>query len=206
MEDAFQELLDLGNRIKKRDRLSILAAVIGVVVTILLYGTPFFGIGLLICAAALIVMFVTNAKLGKQYRELYKKTMIDRVAREYFSQYEYLPKIGFQKDYLRSLGIMSFGSDFWSEDTIKGVYNNVSFTRADVYIADTSTDSDGNSLFSAKLVIFSPEEHAGVYSDHPADYLQNTVRSMFDGSGEEIEMEKPRRGGRPRKRAEDGTK
>lgn len=145
MEDAFQELLDLGNRIKKRDRLSILAAVIGVVVTILLYGTPFFGIGLLICAAALIVMFVTNAKLGKQYRELYKKTMIDRVAREYFSQYEYLPKIGFQKDYLRSLGIMSFGSDFWSEDTIKGVYNNVSFTRADVYIADTSTDSDGNS-------------------------------------------------------------
>ena len=145
MEDAFQELLDLGNKIKRRDRISIFVAFIGVVVTILLFGTPFFLIGLAICVGALIAMLVTSAKLGKRYRELYKTTLVDRVAREFFSSYEYLPAVGFQKNYLRSLGIMSFGSDYNSEDTIKGVYNNVSFTRADVYIADTTTDSEGNS-------------------------------------------------------------
>ena len=46
MNDNFQELLDLGNRIKKRDRISILVAVVGVILTILLYGTPYFLIGL----------------------------------------------------------------------------------------------------------------------------------------------------------------
>ena len=145
MNDDFQELLDLGNRIKKRDRNSILVAVAGVILTIFLYGTPFFLIGLAVCIGALIFMVITSTKLGRKYRELYKSTMVDRVAREYFQQYEYLPKEGFKKDYLRGLGIMTFGSDYESEDTLKGVYNGVSFRRADVYIADTTTDSEGNS-------------------------------------------------------------
>ena len=145
MESAFQELLDLGNRIKKRDRISVCVALAGVVVTIVLFGTMYFPIGLAILIGALISMVITNAKLGKKYRQLYKQTMIDRVAQEYFSQYEYSPEKGFSKDYLRGLGIMSFGSDYNSEDTLKGVYNGVPFTRADVYIADTTTDSEGNS-------------------------------------------------------------
>lgn len=145
MNDNFQELLDLGNRIKKRDRISILVAVVGVILTILLYGTPYFLIGLAICVGALIFMVITSAGLGKKYRELYKSTMVDRVAREYFPEYEYLPTQGFRRDYLKELGIMSFGSDYESEDMLKGVYNGVPFTRADVYIADTSTDSEGNS-------------------------------------------------------------
>lgn len=145
MDNSFQELLDLGNRIKKRDRISILIAVLGVIATILLFGTPYFIIGLAICIGAMISMVITSAKLGKKYRSLYKATMIDRVAREYFPEYEYLPTAGYAKDYLQSLGIMSFGSDYSSEDMLKGVYNGVPFTRADVYIADTTTDSDGNS-------------------------------------------------------------
>ena len=80
MESAFQELLDLGNRIKKRDRISVCVALAGVVVTIVLFGTVYFPIGLAILIGALISMVITNAKLGKKYRQLYKQTMIDRVA------------------------------------------------------------------------------------------------------------------------------
>ncbi|MBR4813727.1 MAG: DUF3137 domain-containing protein [Lachnospiraceae bacterium] len=145
MDNAFQELLDLGNRIKRRDRISLLVGLAGVVVTILLYGTVYFPLGIVICIGALISMVITSTRLGKRYRELYKQTMIDRVAGEYFTQYEYLPDKGFAKDYLRNFGIMSFGSDYNSEDMLKGVYNGVPFTRADVYIADTTTDSEGNS-------------------------------------------------------------
>ena len=145
MESEFQELLDLGNRIKKRDRISVCVAVVGVIVTILLFGTMYFPVGIVICIGALIAMFITSASLGKKYRELYKRTMIDRVAQEYFTNYEYLPDTGFKEEYLSSYGIMSFGSDYSSEDMLKGVYNGVPFTRADVYIADTTTDSEGNS-------------------------------------------------------------
>ena len=49
MDNAFQELLDLGNRIKRRDRISLLVGLAGVVVTILLYGTVYFPLGIVIC-------------------------------------------------------------------------------------------------------------------------------------------------------------
>ena len=145
MDGSLDELLELGKRIKKRNTISGIVAVVGVIATICCFGTAFFPIGLIICVGALISILITNTRLGNKYRELYKTTMIDRVAKEYFSEYEYKPETGFAKDYLRSLGIMSFGSDYRSEDTLKGVYNGVPFTRADVYIADTTTDSEGNS-------------------------------------------------------------
>lgn len=145
MDNGLQELLDLGNRIKRRDRISILVGIAGVVTAILLFGTPYFIIGIGVCIAAVILMVVTNAGLGKKYREMYKGTLVDRVAREYFSEYRYLPDKGFERSYLKSLGIMQFGSDYTSEDTLQGVYNGVEFTRSDVYIADTTTDSEGNS-------------------------------------------------------------
>ena len=145
MDNGLQELLDLGNRIKRRDRISILIGIVGVVTAIILFGTPYFIIGIGVCIAAVILMIVTNAGLGKKYREMYKGTLVDRVAREYFSEYRYLPDKGFERSYLKSLGIMQFGSDYTSEDTLQGVYNGVEFTRSDVYIADTTTDSEGNS-------------------------------------------------------------
>ncbi|MBO4789214.1 MAG: hypothetical protein J5531_09970 [Lachnospiraceae bacterium] len=144
-DEQFDELLALGARVKKRDILGVLLLIVGIVITLFLYGTIWFPAGLLLMIGALIFMIVTSVTLNKKYRGMYKETMVNRVAREYFSRYEYHPEKGFSRDYLRSLGIMSFGNEYNSEDMLQGEFNGVSFTRADVYIADTSTDSDGNS-------------------------------------------------------------
>ncbi|MBO4766966.1 MAG: DUF3137 domain-containing protein [Lachnospiraceae bacterium] len=145
MDNQFDELLELGKRIRRRDLLGVLVLLAGIVVTVFFYGTPFFVIGLGIMAASIIMMIVTSVTLNKRFRKMYKSTMIDRVAREYFEQYTYNAEKGFSRDYLRGLGIMMFGSDYRSEDMLAGSYHGVPFTRADVYIADTSTDSEGNS-------------------------------------------------------------
>ena len=161
-EEQFDELLALGARVKRRDILGVLLLIVGIVITLFLYGTIWFPAGLLLMIGALIFMIVTSVTLNKKYRGMYKETMVNRVAGEYFSRYEYHPEKGFARDYLRSLGIMSFGNEYNSEDMLQGEFNGVSFTRADVYIADTSTDSDGNSsttvYFRGQWLEFTPNK------------------------------------------------
>ncbi len=141
----FEELIALGKKVKSRDLLGILLLIAGIVLTVVMYGSRWFVIGIAVMIGSLIFMAITSATANKKYRRMYKETLVNRVAKDYFSQFVYKPDTGFAKDYLRSLGIMSFGSDYKSEDMLQGVYNAVPFTRADVYIADTTTDSEGNS-------------------------------------------------------------
>ena len=141
----FEELIALGKSVKSRDFLGVLFLLVGIIMSIVMLGSQWFVIGILIMIGALIFMAITSATINKKYRRMYKATLVNRVAKDYFSQFTYQPEKGFTRDYLRGLGIMSFGSDYNSEDMLQGVYNNVPFTRADVYIADTTTDSEGNS-------------------------------------------------------------
>ena len=101
-DEQFDELLALGARVKKRDILGVLLLIVGIVITLFLYGTIWFPAGLLLMIGALIFMIVTSVTLNKKYRGMYKETMVNRVAGEYFSRYEYHPEKGFARDYLRS--------------------------------------------------------------------------------------------------------
>ncbi|MBR5713040.1 MAG: DUF3137 domain-containing protein [Lachnospiraceae bacterium] len=144
MDEQMNELLELAKKIRRNDRICLLLTFGGIALTVALLGSGYFFIGIILVIAALIMNGVCSHKIGRKYRELYKTTLVNRVAAEFFQNFEYLPDTGYEKNDLRSLEIMQFGSDYNSEDTIRGTYNGVPFTRADVYIADTSTDSEGN--------------------------------------------------------------
>ncbi|MBQ6661067.1 MAG: DUF3137 domain-containing protein [Lachnospiraceae bacterium] len=165
MEGEMQELLELGLRIKRRDRIGIVILLIGFVSTIVLYNTPVFAIGIGIIVAGIIQLCVTSFTLEKKYRRQYKETMVNHVAKEFFEDFTYSPEKGFTKQYLNDMGIMSFGNEYKSEDMLSGVCSGVQFSRADVYIADTSTDSEGHSsttvYFEGQWIEFEPHKRFG---------------------------------------------
>ena len=162
MDPQLRELIELNNRIKRRDRIGVGICLVGIVVTILLLKSGLFLVGIGICVIGLILLIITAATLNKDYRQKYKQTLVNRVASEYFDEYTYDPVKGFARDYLRKLNIMMFGSDYKSEDQLKAVYDGVRFTRADVYIADTTTDAEGNSstivYFRGQWIEFEPNK------------------------------------------------
>ncbi len=162
MDPKLQELIELNKRIKRRDRIGVGICLVGIAVTILLFKSGLFLIGIGICVIGLVLLIITAATLNKEYRQKYKQTLVNRVAKEYFEEYKYEPDKGFSRDYLRNMNIMMFGSDYKSEDLLTAVYDGVMFRRADVYIADTTTDSQGNSTtyvyFRGQWIEFEPNK------------------------------------------------
>lgn len=83
----------------------------------------------------------------------------------------------------RNLALLCESSDCELSRTQLDIIEN-----AEIKSIRYDTDSDGNRLFSAKLILCAPVENAGVYSENPDAYLRKTAESMFDGKGEEIEI------------------
>lgn len=103
------------------------------------------------CFIAAIVCFIRSAKKAKEYKQYFKKVFVTNMIKEIMPEAEYFPEGGFSKDCIRETGLMMMGNRYHSEDYIKGTYNGVAFERADIYIADESTDSDGNSSTTVYL-------------------------------------------------------
>ncbi|MBO7631926.1 MAG: DUF3137 domain-containing protein, partial [Lachnospiraceae bacterium] len=69
-----------------------------------------------------------------------KSIVVAKAAENLFDRYEYFPKNGFSYEEIRASGIMAMGNRYKSEDTIEGSYKNVSFRRADMYIAQHTSN------------------------------------------------------------------
>jgi len=160
--DSLDALVQLGMKVKRRDIVCIVTLLAGIVITIFLFGTMMFPVGLAIMVGALVAMFITSATINRRYRGMYKNTLVRRVAGEFFTDFSYEPEKGYQKEYLDNLDIMDFGNIFESEDMMIGKCGNVAFQRADVYIADESEDSDGHTstmeYFRGQWLEFRPQK------------------------------------------------
>ena len=61
--------------------------------------------------------------------------------------------------------------------------------NAEIKSIQYDNDSEGNKVFSARLRLSAPSDNAGKYSDeNPRDYLDKTVKTMFNGHSAEIEI------------------
>lgn len=98
-----------------------------------------------------VFCLIQSAKKGKEYKNYYKQTYITRLIHDIMPDAEYLPNSGFPSEMVAKTGMMTMGNIYHSEDYIRGTYNGVFFERADMCIADETTDSDGNTSTTTYL-------------------------------------------------------
>lgn len=106
---------------------------------------------LIIVFISLIVCGILFGKNQKKYRTYFKKVFVTRLIKDIMPDAEYYPERGFSYELISRTGLMMMGNRYNSEDYVKGVYNGVAFERADMYIAEESTDSDGNTTTTTYL-------------------------------------------------------
>lgn len=105
-----------------------------------------------------VAVFLINNRKHSRYVEEYKTLLVKAELEVYFDKLAFYPESGFSKEMIKSLNVISTGNIFRSEDYMSGEYNGVPFESAEVYIADKTNDSDGNSnttvYFKGRWMIF----------------------------------------------------
>lgn len=115
--------------------------VIGFVCSFFGFGRPdesalfsFIGFGLTFYS---ILFYSTKiSKEQKTFKELYKNTFVVGLLNEEFDNVYYNGSEGYSKDTVNSMGLVSMGNRFNSEDYLKGTYKGVNFSQSDVTIKD----------------------------------------------------------------------
>ena len=110
-----------------------------------------FGGLLIISVISLFVCGILFGKNQKKYRSYFKQIFVTRLIKDIMPDAEYYPERGFSSELISKTGLMMMGNRYGSEDYVKGVYNGVAFERADMYIADESTDSEGHTTTTTYL-------------------------------------------------------
>ena len=111
--------------------LSILGFICGMAFAVKSSGFMF--VVCLIPAGILWWRFYVNLK---SYKEMYKELVVKKAAEGMFDNFQYSPKVGFDREEIRETGIMNMGNRYNSEDMVDGSYKGVTFRRADMYIAE----------------------------------------------------------------------
>ena len=111
--------------------LSILGFICGMALAVKSSGFMF--VVCLIPAGILWWRFYVNLK---SYKEMYKELVVKKAAEGMFDNFQYSPKVGFDREEIRETGIMNMGNRYNSEDMVDGSYKGVTFRRADMYIAE----------------------------------------------------------------------
>lgn len=133
----------------------ILIAMIVVALGAFVFSVP---AGVIILIASLALYALLYSKFRKAYVKKYKELAVRYSLEKTFDGLEYDVRNGFTEKYIRSLGCMEMGSDFESEDKFSGVYNGVPFESSEVYIANTTVQSNGMSettvFFHGRWTVF----------------------------------------------------
>jgi len=114
---------------------------------------------------AVVSAFIPNAH-KRAYIEAVKDSAVRGEFEEAFGEVVVDFSRGFSKDFIAQTGLLTMGNEFGSDDYVSGVCNGVPFSRSDVYVADTSSDSEGNSsttvYFEGRWMVFDfPKELSG---------------------------------------------
>lgn len=137
---TWQDVQREQNGLRITGALAILSFIIGIFAmfySVMHFHGSFIGMWLFVVAFIFMILFVR--RVG-HFRSMYKSIVVAKAAENLFDRYEYFPKNGFSYEEIRASGIMAMGNRYKSEDTIEGSYKNVSFRRADMYIAQHTSN------------------------------------------------------------------
>jgi hypothetical protein len=115
----------------------------------------FFGFIVIIFFAAIIFGIVQNQK-----SKAFKQNIVAPIINDLFDDVYYDYSKGFDRSRIRDTKLVSNGSDFKSSDYIRGTHNGIAFEFSDVYVADTTVDSEGHShttvFFRGQWLVLKP--------------------------------------------------
>ena len=137
---TWQDVQREQNGLRITGALAILSFIIGIFAmfySVMHFHGSFVGMWLFVVAFIFMILFVR--RVG-HFRSMYKSIVVAKAAENLFDRYEYFPKNGFSYEEIRASGIMAMGNRYKSEDTIEGSYKNVPFRRADMYIAQHTSN------------------------------------------------------------------
>ena len=109
-----------------------------------------------------IIRTIASGKDIKSFSKEFKNIFVLRSLKNIFEDVTYNPEKGFSESFIRSVGMISTGDSYESNDYISGKYRNISFEQSDVHIQEEheSTDSEGNTtttwvtIFEGRIMIF----------------------------------------------------
>ncbi len=104
-----------------------------------------FAAGMILLIVSIVLYAFLYSRFHKRYTARYKELAVKAALENEYDELVYKPEKGFDEEYIRSLNCIELGSEYHSEDWFSGKHDGVPFESADLYIADTTTDSDGNS-------------------------------------------------------------
>ncbi len=115
-----------------------------------------FGLFFLIFVSVIVISIIQSQK-----SKAFKQEIVTPVVNEMFDDVYYDYAKGFDRNRIRDTKLVKNGGDFRSSDYIRGRHNGVEFEYSDVYIADTTTDSEGNShttvYFRGQWLVLKPK-------------------------------------------------
>ena len=96
------------------------------------------------------------------FNKEFKNIFILNALNKQFTNLEFNPQKGFSEDFVNKIGIIDTGDRFYSNDYIKGMYNNLKIEASDMHIEEVEEveDDEGNkkevwhTTFRGKLLIF----------------------------------------------------
>lgn len=94
----------------------------------------FIGFGFILFSILFYVKKISKEQ--KAFKDLYKNSFVVGLLNEEFDNVYYNGLEGYTKDTVKSMGLVSMGNRFNSEDYLKGTYNGVNFSQSDVTIKD----------------------------------------------------------------------
>lgn len=151
------------------EAISIILRLLGYEITIFDHINTFLSLivtFMVITVVCLITYIILYGKLcGKKIaflNENYKKIFVKSALEKVFDNLEYNYNKGLSKSILESTGMVNTGDRYYSNDYIKGKYNNINVVLSDVHIEERNetTDSDGDTrveyedIFNGRWLIF----------------------------------------------------
>lgn len=98
------------------------------------------GLWMIIGIVGALILVLLSMKPVKQYRRGFKERVVAEAAANMFDNYQYYPFAGIEREEVAMTNMMMMGNRYKSEDLIEGTYKKVPFRRADMYIAQHTSN------------------------------------------------------------------
>lgn len=113
---------------------------------------------LFVALTGIVVVALLPNSRKKKYIEGVKDSAVRSLFEKAFESVSVDYSRGFSKNFISDTGLLTMGNEYSSDDYVSGEYNGVSFSRSDVYVADTTSDGEGNSsttvYFEGRWMVF----------------------------------------------------
>ena len=169
----------------------VIVVVIGIGATIA-FNNPQIIIFALIFGITIVIL--TGSSKKKKLADNYKQQIVTTTMQELFTDVGFDYDKGYPIDVIAGTGMMRIGNTYSSNDWYSGKYKDVAFSCSDVYIAEVTHDSDGDTdttvYFSGQWYIFTfNKSFKGAFQVCEKGFNYSKHGGLFDKSIQKVELE-----------------